>query len=343
MDLKAGHAPTDIELKQLEQALSEHPYRYDFFQAVRLLEALHPKKARLGRSQRAADDPLRLQQSVSLSFQASAVDAYEYKKNAPAPYLSTAFFGLFGANGGLPLHLSEYADERIRHEHDSTFEGFVNLFQHRMLSFFYRAWADTQPTVNFDRYQDDRFKFYIGSFLGLGMPSLHDRDDIYDNLKLHFAGHFACQRKHPEGLKLILESYFGFNIAIVEFIGEWLDLPVNSICRLGCSQLTGHLGHNVIVGSSIWSRQHKFRIIMGPMPLQDYQHILESLATRKQIVAIVRNYIGLELDWEINLVLRRDQVPGAQLGSHSRLGWSSWLGARTADSDADDLILNLNV
>ncbi len=342
MDLKRGQPPVDITLKQLELELSEHPYRYDFFQAVRLLENLYPDKARLGRSHRAAEDPVRLEQTAALSFQPSAVTGFEYKKDLSVPSLSTSFFGLFGANGALPLHLSEYADERKRHFNDPTFISFINLFQHRMLSFVYRAWADSQPTVNFDRYQDDRFKIYIGSFLGLGADSLHGRDDIYDNLKLHFAGHFACQHKHPEGLKLILESYFGFKTDILEFVGEWLNLPNNSVCRLGRSKHTGCLGLNTIAGASIWSKQHKFRIIMGPMQLKDYEHILESDSTRNEIIAIVRNYIGFELDWDINLILQHDQVPKARLGSRTRLGWSGWLGVRKERSDANDLVLNIN-
>jgi type VI secretion system protein ImpH len=342
VDTTPGNKTLNIEQQRIEQELSEHPYRFDFFQAVRLMETLHPEKPRLGQGIRGVDDPIRLQQNVSLAFQPSTLTAFEYKQPVKAPYLSTAFFGLFGANGALPLHLSEYADERSRHHNDPTFVSFINLFQHRMLSFMYRAWADAQPTVSYDRYQQDRFKHYIGSFLGLGMDSLHSRDDIFDNLKLHFSGHYACQNKHPEGLRLIIESYFGINTRIQEFVGEWLVLPGDSICKLGLSRQTGRLGVNAIVGTQIWSKQHKFRIILGPMDWVKYEKLLSDKKTRKQLIAIVRNYIGLELDWDINLILKRTQVPATQLGTQSRLGWSCWMGDRPGTDDAGDLVLNFN-
>ena len=84
-----------------------------------------------------------------------------------ADYLAGFFFGLFGPNGPLPLHLSEYAKDRERLYHDSTFRAFADIFHHRMMSLFYRAWADAQPTVAMDRPDEDRFARYAGAVFGL--------------------------------------------------------------------------------------------------------------------------------------------------------------------------------
>ena len=124
------------------------------------------------------------------------------------PRLAVNFFGLFGPNGPLPLHLTEYARNRLRAESDPTLVRFIDLFHHRMLTLFYRVWAAAQPTVSFDRPETDRFALYVGSLFGLGMPSLRNRDAFPDLARLHYAGQLACQTRHPDGLNAMISDYF---------------------------------------------------------------------------------------------------------------------------------------
>ncbi|MCF6252520.1 MAG: type VI secretion system baseplate subunit TssG [Methylococcaceae bacterium] len=324
----------------IDKSLLEKPYEFGFFQAIRLIECKNPQKPLLGRGVRPYDDPIRLDQDVSLSFAPSTITAYQYRDGYTVPHLSTAFFGLFGPNGALPTHLTEYAFQRLNHHQDPTFIRFINLFQHRMLSLFYRAWANAQPTVNFDRPDEDRFKVYVGSLLGIAIEANQKRDDITDLLKLHYSGHFSCQAKHAEGLAAIIHGYFGLIVEIEEFVGEWLDLPDDSVCRLGDSEQTGLLGTTAILGSRIWSRQNKFRITLGPMGIDQYQQMLPGGGNLKRLISIVKNYIGIELGWDIQLILKKNEVPKACLDNNSQLGWTTWIGERTSQLDADDLILN---
>ena len=324
----------------IEKLLLEKPYEFGFFQAIRLLECANPKKPLLGKGIRPGDDPVRLNQGVSLSFPPSTITAYQYRKGYSVPHLSSVFFGLFGPNGALPTHLTEYAFQRLHHHKDPTFIRFINLFQHRMLSLIYRAWANAQPTVNFDRPEEDRFKIYIGSLLGLATSSNQDRDEVTDLLKFHYAGHFSCKTKHAEGLTAIIQAYFGLAVSIEEFIGEWLDIPRDSICRLGESEYTGLLGSTVILGNQIWSRQNKFRIKLGPMGLDQYKLMLPGGESLKRLISIVKNYVGIELAWDVQLILKKEEVPKACLENTSQLGWTSWIGQRKSRLDADDLVLN---
>ena len=323
----------------IDQSLLERSYEFSFFQTIRLIECAHPEKPLLGRGVRPSDDPIRLDQEVSLSFPPSTITHYQYRKGYAAPHLSTVFFGLFGSNGALPTHLTEYAFQRLHHHNDPTFIRFVNIFQHRMLSLFYRAWANAQPTVNFDRPDEDRFKLYLGSFLGIAEKSNQKRDDITDLLKLHYAGHFSCQTKHAEGLASIIQGYFGLSVEIEEFVGEWLDIPNDSICRLGESEYTGLLGSTVILGNRMWSRQNKFRIKLGPMGVELYKLMLPGGDSLKRLIALVKNYVGIDLGWDVQLVLKKDEVPKVKLDNSSQLGWTTWLGQRKSQLDADDLVL----
>ena len=250
------------------------------------------------------------------------------------------FFGLFGPDGPLPLHLTEYARDRRRNHRDPTFQRFADIFHHRALSLFYRAWADVRPTVSFDRPEQDRFGLYVGALIGLGMDSLRDRDAMPDLTKLHFAGHLALQTRHAEGLADILSAFFAMPVRVQSFIGAWLTLPPADRTRLGEGRRTAALGQTALLGGRVWSRQHKFRIVIGPLSLAEYERLLPGGGSFHRLVPIVRNYAGDTMVWDVNLILRREEVPPTRLGGFGRLGWTTWLKPRRTETDAADLFLD---
>lgn len=325
----------------LEQALQEKPYKFGFYQVLRRFECMHTDKPRIGMSVRPVDDVLRLSQEPSVAFAPSALASFKIGSEHQASTLAVYFFGMFGPNGPLPLHLTEYARDRLRNSDDPTFSEFVDLFHHRMLSLFYRSWASAQPTVNFDRPEQDRFSVYTGALFGLGMPSLRNRDEIPDLAKLHFAGRLSSQTRNPEGLVATIKSFFRVPTIIEEFVGEWMELPASCWCRLGDTPETGTLGINTAIGDYVWQCQQKFRIILGPLDYKDYQHMLPGRDSGKRLRALVRNYIGDSMNWDVMLVLKKEKVPCMTLGQDDLLGWNTWLGDRTSDDDADDLVLEL--
>ncbi|MBE0436826.1 MAG: type VI secretion system baseplate subunit TssG [Methylomicrobium sp.] len=324
----------------LEASLAKAPYKYGFFQVMRLFECLHQEKPRLGHSTRPKDDPIRLGQDVSLDFETSTLSSFEPRTNDFPPRLNGRFFGLFGTNGALPLHLTEYVRERIHNHRDHTIKRFADIFHHRMLCLFYRAWADTEPVVSFDRPESDSYGAYVGSLAGIGTEAFHERDAMPDLAKLYYIGHLSSGVKHSEGLRAMLADFFRLPVTLKEFVGEWLDIQNSDLTRLGDTPRTGELGLSVILGARVWSCQHKFRIVLGPLSLAEYSSLLPGGNRLEQLLAIVRNYIGDELSWDVNLVLKNDEIPQSRLGSFSALGWTSWLGDRSGEEDADDLMLN---
>lgn len=318
--------------------LADDPYKFGFYEALRQFECLYKNKPRFGYSARPKDDPVRLGQSPSLQFAASTLDSFVREGNQSAR-LKVLFFGVFGPNGPLPLHLTEYARNRMRISRDSTFADFADMFHHRLLSLFYRAWADKEPTVQLDRPDKDKFLLYVGSLLGLGEKSLQQRDGIHDHTKLHFAAHLGCHTHHSEGLKAILQDYFKVTVEILEFIGEWLAIPEDDYCYLNRVESTGQLGISAVIGVKSWQCQHKFRIVIGPLTLEEYKNMLPTGNRLNDLLDLVNNYTGFEFNWDLNLLLKKDEVPSAQLGRYTQLGWTSWLQTDIRKSDANDLYL----
>lgn len=327
--------------------LAAEPYAFDFYAAVRLLQCRFDTHKRFGYSRLPGEDAVRFAQSPAMDFASSTLEALRQKDPALPAVFYSRHFGLFGPNGPLPLCLTEYAHDRMRHHNDPTFAAFCNVFHHRLVSFFFRAWADAHKTVDFDRADDQHWSQFIGSLVGLGQDSLHERDHLPDNAKLFYAGRFVQQNRNAEGLAAILQDFFGIPTEVQSFVGRWLKLNGNGndsrqsySCQLGQSTDTGRLGSNLIVGSKFWTCQLHFRLRMGPMKLADLERLLPTGSSFKRLQDWVRYYVGHELTWDAQLVLDRHEVPTVQLGKAGQLGWTTWIKTGVLIRDADDLILN---
>jgi type VI secretion system protein ImpH len=319
----------------LEQ-LGAEPHRFTLFAALRLLEQCFPERPRLGESRKAADDAVRLGQRPSLSFAPSDVAAFEDSGDGPVR-LEQLSFGIFGPNGALPLHLTEHAYERDRQREDATLTDFVNLFQHRLTSLFYRAWAESDPATSFDRPRSDRFLLHLGALLGLGTESALSRDAAPDRAKLSRVAHFAPQPRSAEGLESILADYFARAVEVRQFVGEWMGVPGELFSRLGTDPASASLGQTASLGALSWQCQHKFEIVIGPLDLASFGDFLPGARGLAELTALVRLYTNEEWSWQLRLLLQDVEVPGVRLGTAGQLGWTTWLGGR--GQMADDVVI----
>lgn len=320
-------------------ALAKEPERYHLFMALRLLEAAYSDRPRLGRSRRPSQDAVRLGQEPELAFPPSTVSAFKREKDGKPAVLNNHAFGLWGPQGPMPLHLTEFAHNRKYNQRDPTLVAFANVFHHRMMSLFYRAWASAEPAPNFDRHGDDPFVDKVAGVAGLKGRGFGGRDALPDTAKYNFSGRFASGPKNEEGLLAIISHFFSAPVSIQSFVGSYLYLDdVDRFAFRGRKPI-GRLGQSITVGERVWSRQAKFRVRIGPLSLKAYQRLLPGGESLRRLVAIVRNYIGDQLDWDVSLVLREAEVPPTRLGQSGQLGWTTWIGNRAPGSDADELLL----
>ncbi|MEJ6707986.1 MAG: type VI secretion system baseplate subunit TssG [Amylibacter sp.] len=318
------------------EKLKENPQGHHIFHALRIIEAEHSDKPRLGRSKRPKEDGIRLGQEAELAFPPSTVRSYEAQTATKPATLINRFFGFFGPHGPLPIHLTEYARERHVNAGDTTLTSFANMLTHRFMSLMYRAWVTGQPAVDFDRGEGSQFDSHIAALAGHHGKALRNRDAMPDLAKRHLAGHLALGPKNGEGLIAMLSAFFDAPFRLQEFVGCWLDLEPDDQWQLGAD---GGLGQTTSVGSRVWSRSAKFRILVGPLPIKEYERLLPGSPSMDRLAAIVRNYCGDALDFDLNVILKGDEVPKAILGQQTRLGQTSWVGERLVREDAADLFL----
>jgi type VI secretion system protein ImpH len=322
------------------QRLSELPGRFDFHMALRRFDASHPERPRLGEAERPSEERVRIGQTPSAAFTGAELTAFEPAGEGPdgaLARLTVGFLGLWGANGPLPIHLTEYAHDRQQHAGDHTLVRFVDVFHHRMLLLFHRAWAAAQPSVSMDRPEGDAFARYAGALMGLGLEATRHRGGATDFAKLHYAPLFATSSRNADGLRDIIADYFGLPAEIEEFVGEWLDLPEDEQWHLGGPREVGALGR-VALGKRVWTRTNKFRVLLGPLGGDGFEQMLPGGAALGELTSLVRLYTNDEWDWELRLVLSPSVSAPLRLGGTGRLGWTTRLGSSPALDEVDVVV-----
>lgn len=338
----AGETRRATERVASTEALEEQPGRFDFYAAMRRLECEFGNTGGMpawGQALRPQDEPVRLGQDPEMRFEPRALTSFVPPASGRPGRLGVAFLGLFGPHGPLPSHLTEYARERSVHRGDDSFRAFADLFHHRMLLLFYRAWAAAQPVVG-EGHRDNAFSNYLRAFLGLASPSLREKDAITDRAKLQFAGWLGGAIRNPEGLETVLSSYFDIPVRVEEFVGEWLEIPQENLTLLGVSEEVSTLGQTTILGRRVWSCNQKFRIVLGPMPRKVLERFLPAGDWTPQLNAMVSAYVTDELDWDVRLVPQERIAQQAQLTATQKLGQGLRLGRHLSPDNERDILVH---
>lgn len=324
--------------RQVERA----PFRHDLFQLLRRLDAQAGEPYPLGRAPLPRFEPLRLGQAPSLAFAPATLARAATRPGSQRPEIDIYSFGLFGPNGPLPRHLTEYAHQRVAHHGDRSMVDFLNLFHHRLILLFYRAWAEAQPTVSLDRADRHRFNHYLSCLTGVGQPALtHARGAVHEHARYALAGHLTRQTHDAEGVERSLTWYFRVPVRVLQNVPQWLPIEPRDRVRLRGGRGSPRLGENTLLGSAVRDAQHAFRLVFGPLTLADYQRFLPGKRSSQQLRDWLLQTIGIEYRWDLQLVLQQQAVTGVSLGGTAQLGYSSWLGEQPEPRDRDDLILHL--
>jgi type VI secretion system protein ImpH len=334
---------------RLFDALSREPWAFDFFAVLRQIEGLFGNSPRLGAALRPSAEPVRLGQDPELDFAPAAVMSFRTSPNAP-PRLGVRFLGLFGPMGPLPLHLTEYARDRLRNHGDATLAAFADIFHHRTLLLFYRAWAQAQPAVQADRAGDDQFAKWVSALFGQGPAPLRHADSVPDAAKRHVSGHLARATRNTESIAKVLRQYFSVPIRVESYVGHWMPLRHEDRSRLGGAgaRRTAALGVSAVAGAKVWDRQYKLRLHIGPLTHAEYRQFLPGQRSLIELRDWMRQLLGFEMLWDVRLVLKGAEVPKLSAGAapHPKpappcaLGWDTWLHCKGPHPDGRALVLN---
>lgn len=331
----------------VEEALFESGFEFDFFQAARLLARMSPERRPVGGTAKPAEEFARFGARVSLEFPASAVhEIGRAADDGQPPQMAVAFLGLAGVEGALPVCYTEWTLERLAAK-DNTLAAFLDLFHHRLLSFFYRAWEKHQPAVLYElgavrTEMPDPFTGTLYDLTGMGTDGLRGRMRVPDESLVWYAGLIAQRPHSASALRGILRDYFGVPIAIDQCVGDWHDVEDGDRCYLAPDSERNQLGEGAFLGDQVWDPQGRFRIRVGPLTLAQFLEFLPGSERLEELVEWTRYLVGQAMAFDTQLVLRAVEVPYCRLddtrADAPRLGEMAWLKTGEFRHDAGDAV-----
>ena len=312
--------------------LLQHPQRYEFFQAVRLLvrwlarQGVHPEHA-LGTL-------IRFRNSLELGFPASEIAAIvPSTEGVPAVNVTPTLMGLLGVMGTLPLHYSERIAAWELAARDDGPRAFLDLFSSRQVALFYRAWCKyrVRHTVEPGR---DRF---LPLLLGLaGSPVQRAGEGGVDAASLaYFAAPLRSRVVSAALVEGVLRAHFGIPVRVEQFAGRWDVLEPGQRTHLALGNCL--LGEGATAGARLMRPELGIRIRLGPLSSADFERFLPGATGARSLAALLERF-AIEVPYrELQVVLRREDVGGASLDGAMRLGLDGFLCPGADRGDRDDV------
>ncbi|HZI40197.1 MAG TPA: type VI secretion system baseplate subunit TssG, partial [Gemmatimonadaceae bacterium] len=278
-------ARTADESLLLERLFAE-PWSFDFFQALHLLERLQPDRATVGGFADPRQEAARLTTTTSVAFPASEIQALN--AGTKPPRMAVNFLGLTGPQGTLPLAYSLYVAERVR-AGDYALKEFLGIFDHRILSLFYRAWEKTHITVAHGEEKRDWLTRHLLDLVGFGNAALRDRLPLRDEALLFYAGLLGLPTRPAGALEQLLADFFGVPVRIDQFVGAWYPLERATQSELGDdASASSQLGFGAVAGDEIWDQQSRARIRIGPLSRAQYDDFLPGGSAHEPLQALTK-------------------------------------------------------
>lgn len=331
------------------EELRKRGYAFDFYQVVRLLEAMRPEAAPVGRGGDPAAEAVRFRSDPSLNFPVSpVVDVSVPDDPAAQARVLVSFLGIGGAQGPLPRPFTELVLDRVA-AGDTAARDFLDIFNHRLVSLQYRAREKHRPGLRVQPLAASLLGELGFAVIGLAGTSVRKRLRVPDASLLFYGGALSHARRTAAGLQGILADHFkdildppGARVRIREFVGSWHELEPDQATLLGVPGGRCRLGRDAVLGGKVWEQEGMIEVSLGPLDLDGFLRFLpggDALAPLEDLLAF---YLRGECGFIVRPVLRGAEVPPTVLGTGPgapRLGLTSWMKTRPFSRDADDVRL----
>ncbi len=310
------------------------PGRWDFYQAVRLWQQAARDLAAVGVDDDPAREALRFRTSVSFAFPTCEIGACRLDPEQPGrAELRVNFMGVAtpASFGSLPTPYAEDVSLADRRRLPALHE-FLDMFNHRFISLFYRAWQKHHAAVAYEQAaagQPALFEMALRSLLGMANPGAHAQVSRLDELVLGRPGLLRPGATSCSSLVALMDQIFGVRARVEQFETRWFTIEPEDRSRLG--RAACRLGEDLTVGDSVALAQSRFRLVLGPLAWDAFASFLPQGGAHDVLHDLIKVAVGPELTYDIQLDLDAAGVPPLRLGlaaeePAARLGWTTWLG-----------------
>lgn len=310
-------------------------------QAARLAELAAKRFGRggeVGRDTYAGDEPIHFVASDRMALPIGDIASADTDDGRVR--ITANVMGMAGATPALPPAYSELQLQR-RRLRDFSFARFLNLFDHRALSFFYRITRKYRWPLQAERAEangDDPIGRAALALAGFGVDGAHRRLHVADAALVPLVAHLADARRSAASVETVLRAVIGLPLRIVQAQPVWMAVPASEQTRLGSvagqfAQLGGSTAGAVdgaMIGNAVLDVQHHYVVEIGPVSYAQLQRFCAGTDMRRLVAEICVLAAGMEHRPSIRLLIEPGEIPPLRLGDETMpalLGRTGWLGA----------------
>jgi len=327
MDTAYGSAAADLNRSALCRDIRE----YSLFQGIgQVLLQLHRLAPVLSEEQ--LYERLEFHANPSLAFPGSDIERLEFIEDTDGlrARLQLNLGALMGSGSPLPAFYSEQAlSDGMQ---GSTTRDFLDLFNHRLHRLLLPIWRKYRYHARFREGARDELSARLFSLIGLGDNSLRQAPELNWKRLLPYLGLLSLKVHSAALIEAVLRYYFAQPVLRLEqCLERAVAIPAEQQSRLGGAN--ARLGEAAVLGVQVRDRGGKFRLHLLELDWDAFHAFLPAGAQHAALRALLRFILRDQLDYDLRLHLRRDELREWRLGAVSpcHLGWTTWLGLTQAD------------
>lgn len=285
--------------------LFAEPYRFELAQALRLL--LRWLRQQNIPYDQAFSDVLRFENSLSLGFPASEIEALARQATDGKIAVTPAVMGLLGVGGTLPLHYSERIAAYQWTSRERGAAAFLDIFSHRMVTLFCQASGKYRLDYALDTRARDERQPLLLALAGVRNEALPIGDDdgkagaVTRDAAAWYSGLLRSRPVSAQAVARVLTEYCAVPVALEQFVGAWDYLPANRRSSVGGANFI--LGYGATLGLRLWRHDRRVRLDIGPLGPADLQRFLPRGAGAAALAKMLALFGAPLLEYEVRLIL----------------------------------------
>ena len=301
----------------LSQLLATEANRFGFFQAVQLIQRMAPSgSVPVGETGPLMSEAIRFTVNPNTVFHPSDIHHIEprvVKNGAVYSRVQTNFMGLFGSASPMGNFVTEDV-LRADAQDDSSLRSFYDLFHHRLISLFFRAWKKYRFSAGFRTDASDPFTKRLLAFVGVDIWGAVSKHGLPPGDLLPLAALLSSRTRPARTLQIVLERLLpGYKVQIEQFVARRVRLDDSQRVSLGKNNTS--LGESLTIGRSVIDRSGAFRVVVGPVGYDVFEAFIPGGRHHERMRRVIEQFSGGILESELELRLSEKESPRFQLGT----------------------------
>ncbi|WP_433735864.1 type VI secretion system baseplate subunit TssG [Pseudomonas putida] len=343
MEREPQSAYSRLKASGLLQILEGRVAEANLYRFCQLLEQALPDHPPLGSTTHPADDPVRFRPDPGMGFPAGELRGIETDENHPLrpATVRTRLLGLYGVDSPLPTaFLDDIAQRREGHE---ALEGFLDIFNHRIFTQFYRIWRKYSYPATFEAGAADKTSQCLLGLIGLGIPGTAQRIATPVSRFLALLSVMRLPTRNAEGITALVTLLAPQTRAQVA--PHWpLKIALKQAAGLS-SRYPVSLSQGTPLGASGHDANSQMHLALFTEDQQEAQGWLPGGQLYNDLRVLLRVYLGWRCTAKLKLSLPLRSLPPPVLGGEPvLLGMTGVLGLKgRTGQDADNATITINL